>query len=316
MSGYGMKSHVMLQFQNSFGTSLVTSLSAIAVTEASLVHGIEQVIEAGMYGRFAESPYHEGLQTFEGEITMEVSPISIGWPLKSALGPPTTTSDTNLQTHVFKPRTSDFDALSAMNPLTVEQHFDVGSAAVFFNLCGNTLTFNVANGELMTATLGMIGGGYTRKAAGTPTYPTVKPFKWDQFSGSFNNAAIVDITDLSISINNNLEARYTLQNTAIPRKIKRTAQQVIEVTGTMLFQSHSYYDAFLTQTEYPFVINFAGTSPSTIKFNFPKLRFKSFEPTISGPGIIEASFTAGAMYWADSATAMQITLTNTQALYT
>jgi hypothetical protein len=83
----------------------------------------------------------------------------------------------------------------------------------------------------------------------------------------------------------------------------------------MLFQSHSYYDAFLAQTEYPFVINFAGTSPSTIKFDFPKLRFKSFEPTISGPGIIEASFTAGAMYWADSATAMHITLTNTHEVY-
>jgi len=316
MSGYGMRGHVMIQCQSAFGTSLTTSLTAVAVTNASLVYGIEQKIETGMYGRFAESPYHSGFWSFGGDITMEASPISLGWFLKSALAAPTTTSGTNTQTHLFKPATSDFSDRAAVTPLTIEQHIDVGSAGVFSDMCGNTLSFNVANGELLNVTAGFIGAGWTRKAAGSPTYPAAKPFKWDQFSGSFNSAAIVDLNDLTITVNNNLEARYTLQNTAVPRKIKRTAQQVIELTGSMLFQSHSYFDAFLAQTEYPFKIHFAGSqTPNALTFDFPALRFKSFEASIGGPGLIEASFTAGAMYHTGSATAMAVTLVNTQALF-
>lgn len=316
MSGYGMKGHIMCQFQNSFGTALTTSLSAIAVTEANFTHTIEQIVEQGMYGRFDESPYHSGAFNFEGDMTLEASPIAIGWAFKSIVGFTSTVSGTGTQTHVFKPRASDFDALAATDPMTIQQYLDVGSAMQFSDMCGNTLAMNIANGELLSLTAGFVGGKYTRVAAGTPVFPTAKPFKWDQFSGSFGGAAINDILDLSININNNLEARHTLQNTAAPRKIKRSSFRTIELTGTMLFQAHSYYNAFLTQTNYSFVLNFAGQqSPNNLKIDFPSLRMKTFEPTIRGPGVIEAPFTAQAEYDASSATAMQITLVNTQEGY-
>ncbi len=316
MSGYGMKSHVMVQFQNSFGASLTTSLDSIAVTESNLVKNIDQIIEEGNYSRFAESPYHGGLHSFEGDISMEANPITMGWFTKSVIGLTSTTSATGIQTHVFKPRTTDFDALAATNPLTIEQHLDVGSAGVFQHMCGNTLNFNIANGELMDMTAGFIGAGFTRKAAGTPTYTVAKPFKWDQMSASINAAAVVDITDLTISINNNLEAKHTLQNTVVARKIKRTGKQVIEITGTMLFQSHSYWQAFEAGSELPFVVSFAGAdAPNTIKFDIPLMRFKTYEPVNAGPGLIEASFTAGAMFSTTSNTALQITLVNTWTGY-
>lgn len=316
MSGYGMLSHVMLQFQNSFGTSEVTSQEAIAVTESNLIKGVEQIIEAGQYGKFSESPYHDGPQSFEGDISLEASPISMGYFLKSVIGYTNTVSDTDDNKHVFKPRTADFDSLAACEPLTIEQYLDVGSAGLFTDMIGNTLAINIANGELMDLTAGFIGGGFTRKAAGTPTYPTAKPFKWDQMSASFNDADVLDIRDLTINVNNNLEALHTMQNCSVPRKIKRTAQQVIELTGTILFQSHSYWQAFEAGMEAPFVVNFAGSqSPNSVKFDFPLLRFKTYEPVNAGPGIIEASFTAGAMFSVTSNTTMEVTLVNTQIGY-
>jgi hypothetical protein len=317
MAGYGMKSHVLVNFQNSFGTSQVTSQEAIAITNENVVFGIGQITEAGMYARFAESPYHDGAHSVEGDITQEGSPISLGWFLKSAIGLTSTTSDTNTQTHVFKPRTSDFCDLAATNPATIEIHRDVGSAGLYYDLCGNTLALDIANGELLTATLGVLGsGGFTKKAAGSPTFPTAKPFKWDQFSGSFNGADIVDIQNLTVNINNNLENRYTMQNCQTSRKIKRTGQQIIELTGTITFQQQSYWDAFQNQNELPFVVHMAGAqTPNAITLDFPLLRFKDFSPTIAGPGVIEASFTAGAMFSTTSNTALEVTLVNTQAYY-
>jgi len=315
MSGYGMKGHVRVQCQtewNSSATALTTSMEAISVTESTLVRGIEQVPESGMYARFAESPYHAGFQTFGGDITMEANPAAIGWMAKAAVGLTSTASLAASNTHIFKPRTADFSAVAAMDLFSIEQHLDVGSASHFFNMCGNTLSFNIANGELLSLTTGFIGAGFTRKAAGSPTYSTARPFKWDQVSASFNSAAILDLTDLTISINNNLEARYTLQNCSVPRKILRTGFQTIELTGNMLFQAHSYWQNFEAQAEIPFVLNFAGANaPNALKLDFPALRLKSYEPTLAGPGVIEASFTASAMYKSTSATAMQMTLVNT-----
>jgi len=316
MSGYGMKGHVRVQFQNSFNIQLTSSMEAFAVTESSLVKGIEQIAEAGMYSKFSESPYHDGFQTFEGDIVQEASPIGMGWVVKSVVGLTSTTSDTDKQTHLFKMRSSDFDALAATNPLTIEQHLDVGSAGLFYNMCGNALSFNIANGELLSLTAGFIGGNFTRIAAGSPSFPTAKPFKWDQFSGSFNGAAILDLMDLTVSINNNLEAKYTLQNCSVPRKIKRTGFQTIEITGNMIFQAHSYWQNFEAQSEVPFLMNFTSTqSPNALKFDFPAMRLKTYEPTLSGPGIIEASFSAQALYHSGSGSAMAITLVNTQEGY-
>jgi len=316
MAGYGMQGHAMFAFQESFDTSNVTSLQAISITDESLVFGIEQKREAGMYARFAQSPVHEGFATVEGDVTMEASPLGIGYPLKSVLGLVSTTSDAGNQTHVFKSTTADFDPRVATNPLTVEVNLDVGSAGVYYNLVGNTFALNIANGELLTATLGVIGGGFYKKEASTPTFYTAKPFKWDQSSISFDGANVLDIKDLTITVNNNLQNEWTLQSSNTPYKTKRTEQQAIEITGTFIFQQHSYWDAFIAQTEHPLVMNWAAAeSPNVLKIDIPKLHFASFDPVIAGPGIIEASFNATAEFSVTSNTAIEITLVNTVEAY-
>lgn len=316
--GYGMLGHSMIQFQNSYGTQLVNSLSALAFTEESLVYDKPQIMEQGMYANISNNPYYNGPAVVQGGLTFEASPIALGWLLKSAIGVPVTTSDTNLQTHVFKPRTADFDNRAAANPMTIEMHRDVGSAAIYYDMIGNNFTLNAANGELLSAGLDFIGGGFSRKAAGTPTFPTARMFKWDQLSASFNGAAILDLQDLSITFNNNLEARYVLVNCNAPYRIKRSDRQSIELSGTFVFDSHSYWDAYLANagSDYPMVFDWkTNQTPAELKIEFPKVRFLSFEPHPAGPGLVEASFTAAAIYHTGSATAAQITLANTLALF-
>ena len=314
--GYGMLGHVMWNFQDSMGTSQQTSLHAIPVTEESLVFGIDPIAEAGMYGRLHESPYHEGLHSVNGNIGMEAHPIAMGWLLRSALDAPTTTSDTGKQSHVFKPRTADFDARAAADPATIEVYRDIGSAAHYYDCFGGNLDINIANGELVTLNLGIVGAGFIKDEKASPTFPTAKAFIWDQVSAQFNSAIINNIADLTISINNNLEPVYTLTNTKTPFRVKRSAQQMIELNGTLIFEQWSYFQAFEDQSELSLVIYIKGQeTPYEITFDFPAFRFKTFEPVMGGAGLIEAPFTAGAMYHNNSATTMEVTLVNTQTYY-
>ena len=312
-----MKGHAMFAFQNSFNAVNVDSLQALAITEESIVLNKEQIVEAGMYARFAESPYYNGLTSVEGDITMEASPSALDYFFKAALRTNVTTvaDVTSVVTHIYKTTSDDFDQLCTCDPLTIEVNRDVGSAAVYYNLCGNTFTLNVANGELLTATLGVLGGEMTKQAASSPTFPTAFPFKWDQSSISIDDAAVLDIQDATITINNNLENRWTLQQSATPYKVKRTAPQTIEITGTFIFQQHSYWDAFINQDYNSLVMHWASTqSPNALTLDFPYIKFTSFEPNMSGPGIVEAPFTARALFSTTSNTAIQVTLVNTVPL--
>lgn len=318
MSGYGMKGHVMVNFQDSMGTAQTSSLQAVPITEEGLVHSIEQITEANMFARYGESPYHEGAHTVEGDVSLESNPTAIGWFLKSAFGfnSTTTTSDSGLQSHVFVPATSDFDCRAPVDPMTIETYRDVGSAALYYDLFCNNLTLNVANGQLLTMTAAMMGSGFSRKANATPVYDIAPPFIWDQASASYNGAAVTDLRDLTVTFNNNFEAVHTLTGSKAPHRYRRTAHQVVEVTGNMVFASESYMQAFEAQSEQSFVVHFSNaTSPHAFTMDFSKLRFKNFEPTMAGPGLIEASFTAGAMFDTTSNRACTFTLVNTQTYY-
>ena len=154
------------------------------------------------------------------------------------------------------------------------------------------------------------------KSASSPTFPVAAPFKWDQTSASFNAVGVKNINDLSLTINNNLEAQFALCASSYPVRVKRSGMQIIEISGTVDFDSQSYMAAFEAGSELPVVINFAsGEAPHSLKIDIPKFRFKTFEPTISGPGQLSASFTAGAMFSVDSNTAIEFTLVNTQTYY-
>lgn len=313
-----MGGHLMCQFQNSYGTTLATSLHAVPIVSENFVETIEQLTEANMKARFGEGDYHEGGHSIGGTVSLEAEPTAMGHFLKSVLGTVSTTSGSGIQTHVFLPSipASEYDCRAANQPMYFEVYRDVGSAFVYYDCIGNDLSINIANGQLVTMDTSFIGAGFTRVAKSTPTFPTGKPFLWDQFSGSYNGADIVDLRDLTVSINNNLEARYTLTNTKSPYRIKRTGPQVIELSGTMTFAAHSYQQAFEDQVEKSFKVFFANAdAPHTFHMEFSKLRFKTFETTMAGPGLIESTFTAGAMFDTSSNTAGTFTLVNTQTYY-
>jgi len=318
MSGYGMCGHVMVNFQDSYGTSQTTSLQAVPVVNESLVLGIEQIVEQNMYGRLGESPYHEGAHGITGGVSLEAEPTAMGWFMKSVIGTVATTSDTGIQSHVFIPSLcgSEFDTRAATTPLTMEVYRDVGSAGVYYDCVGNQLSISIANGQLLSMDVDFIGAGFSRKAAATPSFPTGKPFTWDQASVEISSQSVVDLEELTVTVNNNLEATHTLTNTKAPYRIKRTGPQQVELSGSMIFAAESYFQAFENQTEVPFKAHFVNNAaPHTFTMDFPKIRFKTFEPQQADAGLIKASFTAQAIFDTGSNRACEFTLVNTQTYY-
>ena len=310
-TGYGMRSHIQWNMQTSYGTNLTNSQFAIPIISENLSLSIEPLVEQNMYSRFGESPYHEGVHIVQGDINMEAHPVAMGWLMRSVLGGVDTTSSENTQTHVMIPVESDFDDRAAVLPATAEVHRDVGSAFILYDLVGNTISWEIANGQLVKVTAGFIGAGFTRKAASSPTYDTSKPFIWDQVSAQYNGALMPDIRNLTITVNNQLEAMYTLASSKAPYRIKKTGPTMIEISGRATFAAHSYQQAFEAQSEVPFVFNIGGQQvPNRLEFDIPSFRFKTFEPRVEGPGIVEADFTAQAVFNVNSNAALQVTLVN------
>lgn len=307
MSGYSTKGHILIGFQDSGGVTETGSYTAIPFVNESINLLIEPIQESNNYGRFVQSPTHAGTALVEGSINMEADPVALGALIKSVLN---NYSFTGSQ-HIFRNSTYDFDGKYAGHPITGEVHVDVGDAYTYYDLQAKNIELSQEVNELLTAKVEVIGGGYERNASTTPSFNTSKPFKWDQVSAQIDDAAVIDFTGFGLIADKNIEARYTLNTSNVPTVFKRVGTEKVEITGTLLFQSHSYQQAFEEYGTHDLRINFVAES-STLLFEAPNFRFTEFSPNISGQGIIEADFAGVCEYNTGSATAIKIELDNIQ----
>lgn len=319
---YGQKSHVAICFQNSWDTVNVSSLHHIQHLEESVGLNIPPLIDESASQRFDEGDSYAGARTVDGTLNTNVKPIPLGVFLKGLMGDPTTVTSDALFTHTFKPRTSDFDKFSAGNPLTYLKHLDdAGSATLFYNLNISQLELGCANGEFLTANATFVGGTFQQIADVAAAFPAGKRLAWDSSSLQVNDAANPDFRDLTITINEQLEAMHTLNASPYPSRVKRTARRTIEVAGTYIFDNQTEYQKFIDQSEQPLIVHFESSTQVQSGYNeactiiIPALRYKELKPTAPGTGKIEVGFTADAKYSTTSATAIHIEVRNTISGY-
>ena len=131
-------------------------------------------------------------------------------------------------------------------------------------------------------------------------------FTWNQCSISIAGAAVDEFQDITITVNNNLEATYTIDGTKYPNRIKRSGFRTIEVSGTILFISQAEADIFTGQTQRRVVISTQQGS-HFMEVDIPSFRYESFPVNIGGPGQIAVGFSGKAKYNAGSGTAIKVT---------
>jgi len=325
---YGQKSVVGIVFQDSYGYHVdparagdVGSIHFIPFLSENIKLTIPPMYSENIRGIYDEGDTYEGPRTVEGSIETEAQPIAVGAMLKSVLNLASSTLTDSVYLHVYKPRTADFDEFSCSDPVTAYVYLDTGSAMMYPDLNGSALELSIANGEFYKVKVDYTGGNFIQNAAQAASFPVGKRWTWDQSSVSLGGAGVAEISALTITLDESLEAQHTLNNSKYPSRIKRTGFRSISVDGTIKFDNQTEYQQFISQSERAMVITLTGNSDiasgyqDTIKIDLPAMRYEDYSPEASGPGLIEASFTGRAKYLTTSATAMQITLTNTVATY-
>jgi len=321
---YGQLTDVGIALQNSWGTANVSSLHWVPYLSEGIGLNIPPLISQANRGVFDEGDHYAGARSIDGDLSVEAQPIMIGALLAAFFGRPTSTkaSSADVYDHVFLPPTSDFDTTyCAKQPVTILKNFEVGSAEQFSDLNASTLELSVNNGEFLQATVGFVGGHFQQIAPVTPSFPVGKRWTWDQTSVSVGGAATCDVSQLSLSLDESIEAQHTLCGSSYPSRIKRTGFRMTNISGTLKFDSQDEFQQFLSQSERELDVTLTGTTAissgytNVLRLQVPLLRHTEFKPAAGGPGEIEVSFSSKGVYSVDSGTAVRITLTNTQTAY-
>jgi hypothetical protein len=183
------------------------------------------------------------------------------------------------------------------------------------------MSLSVANGELLKASIEFMGGKYSQVAAPAASYPAGKGLTWDVASVALSGTANADISELNIELDDALENKHTLNNTKTPSRTKRSGRRTLAVGGTLIFDTQSEYQEFLSQSERNLTVHMKGLASVQSGYDegltliVPLLRHTEFKPVAGGPGKLEVGFSGKGVYSTTSATALHITLANTQAAY-
>lgn len=321
---YGMKTNLAVSFQNSFGTALANSLYWTPFLSEGFAVTKEQLINENMSGVFDEGAHYEGVNAVDGTLECNAHPIILGALLKAVWGSPTSVQvqSGSIYSHTYKPRTADFDVYAANIPVTITKDLgDTGSAHQYYDMVASKISLGIANGEFLKTTVEFMGGKYSQVAAPAASYPTGKNWTWDVTSISVGGTANSNLSEINIEVDEALENKYTLGTQKTPTRTVRSGRRTVSIDGTLIFDNQTEYQKFIDQSERELIVHLKGTVEvqsgyyETLLIKCPLFRYAEFSPVAGGPEKIEVGFSAKGVYSTTSATAIQITLVNTQAAY-
>lgn len=326
---YGQDARIGIAFQNSWGDPVtdIDSFYAMPFLSESISPDVPELLSENMEGRFDEGEAYAGPRNVGGTISNESQPVTVGVMLKAIMGDPTTSVDSvaagTIYSHVFQPRTSDYSDNAVGDPMTVYKNLaDGGQVPMYNNAVATRLELAIANGEFLTAALNLTGGKVGSKVASQNlAEATGKKWTWDLSSLELGGAANLDFADITVIIDEQASARWTLQNTRDPDRVKRDARRQIRINGTIKFVDQTEYDLFLASTTQQLIATLTGTTEirsgyyDVLKIDVPAFKYLAYPVEFTDPAELMISFEGKGDYHTGSATSIEVTLTNTQAAF-
>jgi len=194
-------------------------------------------------------------------------------------------------------------------PYTLEVFRDEGQAYEFLGCVVNTMALSFSTTDkILKANLGIIAGNAGYVDATGLSLEATNPFVWENakiyMGGVAEGNRYNDLESFALNWDNKCVAKYSLNNTAIPRKIIRTGYREIPVSFTVDFTDKTEYDLFLAGTERQMRILFQGAkvgadaanTPYTLQFDLPLVRYLAWPITTDAPGRHSVGVTAKAKY--------------------
>lgn len=316
---YGFAGHIGFAKETNWG-------SGTAVASGDYLEALSEDISVDI-GRFSykaiiaslgEPDDATGLYRVAGSIRASAHPGQILPILKSALHSVVTTSLTGpLYQHKFITTSGgqDFSADCPTQPYTIEVFRDVASSMQYTGCIVNALTFTFGEGAVMIEST-WVGRGAASIAKTTPTFCSTpgKPFTFDTVSLGLGGAGTALIETLTVKVNNNMEGLGALNLSNAIAKIRRNNHQMVEVTGTLDFNSLTEYYNFLNQTEQRMTVNVTKAASFAMLVDIPRLVYTAFPTGIPGRERLLINFTGKGFVHPGSLNSIAITLTTANSL--
>jgi len=228
----------------------------------------------------------------DGDVEVEMNFYGFGLLLKHLLGGTAISTDTK----TFTPETA--------LPVGLSLEIDRDKGAFVYKGCKiNSASFSQARGELLKATVSVIGKGEDTSTATADTFPTDRPILDDYFAMELNDTAVL-IQEWTMDIANSLSGgdRSDLGVLTIKEPV-RTAKQVISGTFTAEFDDETVLDKWRARDDVKLELLYTGgkfdtDTAKTFSLNFvmPTVKITAGAAPVSGIGPIIQSFAFQARY--------------------
>ena len=284
----------------------------------------DEVISQNLTGRFEQGATYGGINRITGVIEYEPTPKAVGMALTAVMKQPTSVSSADLRTYTFFPRTQDFSSTIINEPCTVyKQWSDASSAECYFDVQFGQLEFTFTQGQLLRSRMTCAGGSRMFNGVGSmgivlDSTDLGMNWRWDVASVSYGGAAVANYSEVTVSINENLDALYTLNGTLSPYKFTRTTFREVTVQGTMYFADRNVLNDFASDAQRRLIITARNTLTAiqsgyypTLEIDVPQLKITQFKPGNTGPGEVAVSFTGRGVIDSSSNYVLKVTLINT-----
>jgi hypothetical protein len=320
--------------QVKFGIARQTNAGSY-VTDPGSFHGFaflsediglekEELISQNLTGRFEEGAVYDGISRINGTLEFELTPRNIGAAALAVINTPSTVTSGSVKTYTFLPNTQDVDASYVKVPMTIYKQFtDASSAEHFYDCQFSELQLQFGQGAFLRGRASVAGG--TRAATGIGSLNVLPPasdvgrlFPWNVTSISYGGAGLLTMSEVTIGLNENVDAIYSMNGTLAPLKFTRTAFRQVTAQGTFYMNDRSILNNFVIGTQAQLVITAVNTRAAiqsgyydTVKVDVPQMKITAFKPGANGPGEVAVNFTARGVLDPTSAYAFQLILTNT-----
>lgn len=270
-----------------------------------------------MSGTYAAPDDAVGLDRVAGQIVVPGYPTVLGMLLKGALN---TVSGTIVSSGLlyrtdFISTTSEFSSTAPSQPYTLEIFRDVTSSNQYAGCIVNQLQLKISPNLPLELTASFIGQSAGLIAKTTPTFTgsPLAPFTFDTCSASIGGSGNARLENATVTINNNLNGIPALNASALIARVRRSQQQMVEISGQFDFTDATEYQDFVNQTERAIKLTMTKANSFQFVVEMPRVVYTAFPLGVSGKDRLTVSFTGKARYLTSSGLAISCQLTTTRS---
>lgn len=326
---YGAQVKFGIARQSAAGTAVTaaTSYHGLAFVSESVGLEAEELISQNLTGRFAQGAAYSGPRNVAGTIEFEVTPRNLGAALAAAINhSPTTVTSGSVSFRTFLPPATDFSSTLVKAPWTIYKQFsDATSAEQFYDCQFGQIAFQFGAGAFLRGTLTNVGGTRSPNGVGSmsvlPAASDVgRLFPWNVSSVSYGGMGVSNFSELTVTVNENIEPLNALNAQLAPFKFTRSGFREVTVNGTFYMTDRAMLNNFVSETQARLLITAINTQAAiqsgyydTFTIDIPQLKITEFKPSATGPGEVAVSFTGRGVLDPTSSYDVQFTQTSTWA---